>query len=163
TRSSTMELLLNSTLTDLEIILGKFLGALGLYLVMILITFFYIGILFVYGTPSAKPVLANAIGLLLYGGALLALGMWFSTLTKNQIIAGSIGLAAFLLLYVLDWVTEYSGSQVGRVLSYMALTTHFDNFAKGVIDTGDVVYYASVIAVGLFFTARSMEALKGKP
>src|SRR6266702_3151113 len=98
-RSGTMELLLTSPLTDLEIILGKFLGALGLYLVLILITFFYIGILFVYGSPSAKPVLANVIGLLLYGGALLALGMWFSTLTKNQIIAGSISLVVFLLLY----------------------------------------------------------------
>jgi len=162
-RSGTMELLLTSPLTDLQIILGKFLGALALYAVLVGITFLYIGLLFVHGNPHARPLLANVAGLLLYGGALLALGMWFSTLTKNQIVAGSIGLAVFLLLYVLDWVTEYSGSQVGRVLSYMALTTHFDNFAKGVIDTGDVVYYASVIAVGLFFTARSMEALKGKP
>src|SRR5437773_7679563 len=62
-RSGTMELLLTSPLTDLEIILGKFLGALGLYLVLILITFLYIGILFVYGTPSVKPVVANAVGL----------------------------------------------------------------------------------------------------
>src|SRR5438552_7527585 len=162
-RSGTMELLLTSPLTDLQIILGKFLGALALYAVLVGITFLYIGLLFVHGNPHARPLLANVAGLLLYGGALLALGMWFSTLTKNQIVAGSIGLAVFLLLYVLDWVTEYSGSQVGRVLSYMALTTHFDTFAKGVIDTGDVVYYASVIAVGLFFTARSMEALKGKP
>jgi ABC-2 type transport system permease protein len=108
-------------------------------------------------------VLANALGLLLYGAALLALGMWFSTFTKNQIVAGSIGMAAFLLLYVLDWITEYSSGTAGRVFSYMALTTHFDNFAKGVIDLSDVVFYVSVVALGIFLTARSVEALKGRP
>jgi gliding motility-associated transport system permease protein len=162
-RSGTMELLLTSPLTDLEIILGKFLGALALYAVLMLITFAYIGVLFLYGNPNGKPVLANALGLLLYGAALLALGMWFSTFTKNQIIAGSVGLAVFLLLYVLDWITEYSSGAVGRVLSYMALTTHFDNFAKGVIDLSDVVFYLSVTGLGIFLTARSVEALKGRP
>ena len=162
-RSGTMELLLTSPLTDLEIILGKFLGALGLYLVLILITFFYIGILFVYGTPSAKPVVANVLGLLLYGGALLALGMWFSTLTKNQIIAGSISLVVFLLLYILDWVTEYQSSTTRDVIAHMGLRTHFDSFAKGVLDLKDVVFYVSVITLGIFLTARSVEALKGRP
>src|SRR5438445_922247 len=80
-RSGTMELLLTSPVTDLEIIFGKFLGALALYSVLVLITFLYISILFVYGNPNARPLLANALGLLLYGSALLALGMWFSTLT----------------------------------------------------------------------------------
>ncbi|PYV04590.1 MAG: ABC transporter [Acidobacteria bacterium] len=160
-RSGTMELLLTSPVTDLEIIFGKFLGALALYSVLVLITFLYISILFVYGNPNARPLLANALGLLLYGSALLALGMWFSTLTRNQIVAGSIGLAVFLLLYVLDWITEYSSSVVGRIASYMALTTHFDNFAKGVIDLKDVVFYLSVIVLGIFLTARSVEALKG--
>ncbi len=162
-RSGTMELLLTSPLTDLEIILGKFLGALALFAILVIMTFLYIGVLFLYGNPNGKPVLANALGLLLYGGALLALGMWFSTFTKNQIIAGSIGMAAFLMLYVLDWVTEYSSSSTGKVLSYLALTTHFNNFAKGVIDLSDVVFYLSVIVLGIFLTARSVEALKGRP
>jgi ABC-2 type transport system permease protein len=162
-RSGTMELLLTSPLTDFQIIVGKFLGAAALYAVLVAITFAYVGVLFLYGNPNGKPLLANVAGLLLYGGALLALGMWFSTFTKNQIVAGSVGLAVFLLLYVLDWVTEYSSGAVGKVLSYMALTTHFDNFAKGVIDLGDVIYYLSVISLGVFLTARSMEVLKGKP
>lgn len=162
-RSGTIELLLTSPLTDLDIILGKFLGALALFAILVLITFLYFGALFIYGNPNARPLLANALGLVLYGSALLGLGMWFSTLTRNQIIAGSIGLAAFLLLYVLDWMTEFSSSAAGRVASYMALTTHFDNFAKGVIDLKDVVFYLSVIVLGIFLTARSVEALKGRP
>jgi gliding motility-associated transport system permease protein len=161
-RSGTMELLLTSPLTDSEIILGKFLGALALYAVLVVITFAYFGVLFVYGNPNAKPLVANALGLLLYGSALLALGMWFSTMTKNQIVAGSIGLAVFLLLYVLDWITEFSTGVVGKVASYMALTTHFDSFAKGVIDLKDVVYYVSVVVLGIFLTTRSVEALKGR-
>lgn len=162
-RSGTMELLLTSPLTDFEIILGKFLGALALYAVLILITFLYVGLLFIYGNPSAKPLIANALGLLLYGGALLALGMWFSTFTKNQIIAGAVGMVVFLLLYVLDWGTEFSSSGAAKVLSYIALNVHFDNFAKGVIDLSDVVFYVSVIGLGIFLTTRSVDALKGRP
>ena len=161
-RSGTIELLLTSPLTDLQIILGKFLGALALYAVLIAVTFFYIGILFVYGNPNAKPLLAQILGLLVYGAALLALGMWFSTFTKNQIVAGVIAFAVFLLLFVLDWVTAYSTGTAGRVISYMSLTTHFDNFAKGVIDLSDVVFYFSVTFMGIFLTARSVEALKGR-
>jgi ABC-2 type transport system permease protein len=162
-RSGTIELLLTSPLTDLQIILGKFLGALALYTVLMLLGFLYIGLLFLYGNPNAKPLLGDALGLFLFGGALLSLGMWISTFTKNQIIAGVVAFALFLLLYVFDWVNAYSSSTAGRVMSYMALTTHFDNFAKGVIDSSDVVYYLSVIVMGIFLTARSVEALKGKP
>jgi ABC-2 type transport system permease protein len=162
-RSGTIELLLTSPLTDLQIILGKFLGALALYTVLMLLGFLYIGLLFLYGNPNAKPLLGDALGLFLFGGALLSLGMWISTFTRNQIIAGVVAFALFLLLYVFDWVNAYSSSTAGRVMSYMALTTHFDNFAKGVIDSSDVVYYLSVIVMGIFLTARSVEALKGKP
>ncbi|MBZ5671703.1 MAG: ABC transporter permease subunit [Acidobacteriia bacterium] len=162
-RSGTIELLLTSPLTDLEIILGKFLGSLVLFAILEALTFIYFVVLFLYGNPNPKPLIANALGLLLYGAALLALGMWISTFTKNQIIAGAVGLAAFLLLYLLDWVTAYSNSTAGQVMSYLALTTHFDNFSKGVIQLSDVVYYLSVVLLGIFLTARSMEALKGRP
>jgi ABC-2 type transport system permease protein len=162
-RSGTIELLLTSPLTDLQIILGKFLGALTLFVVLEAITFAYFAVLFIYGNPNGKPLLAAALGFLLYGAALLALGMWFSTFTKNQIIAGAVALAAFLLLFLLDWVTAYASGPVARLTSYLALTTHFDNFSKGVINLSDLVYYLSVVIFGIFMTARSVEALKGRP
>jgi ABC-2 type transport system permease protein len=162
-RSGTIELLLTSPLTDMDIILGKFFGAVALFAVLEAISFLYFAVLFIYGNPSARPLIAGALGYLLYGSALLALGMWFSTFTKNQIIAGSVSLAVFLLLFLLDWVSAYSTGTVGRVASYLALTTHFDNFSKGVINLGDLVYYLSVITFGIFMTARSVEALKGRP
>ena len=72
-------------------------------------------------------------------------------------------MAVFLLLYLLDWVSAYSQTTTGQVTSYIALTTHFDNFSKGVIQLSDVVYYLSVVMLGIFLTARSVEALKGRP
>ena len=74
-----------------------------------------------------------------------------------------LALAAFLLLYVLDWVTAYSTGRVSEVISYMSLTKHFDSFSKGVVDLSDLVYYLSVIVLGIFLTSRSVEALKGRP
>jgi ABC-2 type transport system permease protein len=127
------------------------------------ITFLYFSVLFVYGNPNAKPLLAGGLGFLLFGASLLALDTWFSTFTKNQIIAGALALAVNLLLFLLDWVTAYSTGTVGRVMGYLALTTHFDNFSKGVINLGDLTYYLSVIVFGIFMTARSVDALKGRP
>jgi ABC-2 type transport system permease protein len=160
-RSGTIELLLTSPLTDMQIILGKFLGALALFSVLLVLTFGYIGILFIYGNPNLRPVLCGALGLFLYGAGLLALGMWISTFTKNQIIAGTVSLVVFLLLYVLDWPQAFSTGTVAQVLAYMAFSRHLDNFAKGVIDLSDLVYYLSVITLGVFMTARSVDALKG--
>jgi ABC-2 type transport system permease protein len=162
-RTGTIELLLTSPLTDLEIILGKFLGALTLYGILVAWTFLYVGVLFIYGNPSAKPLLANAVGLLLYGAALLALGMWFSTFTRNQIIAGVVSMVAFLVLYIFNWPSMFMDNKVVQIMASMAITTHIENFSKGVIQLSDVVYYLSVVILGIFLTARSVEALKGRP
>jgi ABC-2 type transport system permease protein len=162
-RSGTIELLLTSPVTDLEIILGKFLGALALYGILVAITFLYIGVLFIYGNPSAKPLLSNAAGMLLYGAALLALGMWISTFTRNQIIAGVVSMVAFLVLYIFNWPSMFMDNKVVQIMASMAITTHIENFSKGVIQLSDVVYYLSVVMLGIFLTARSVEALKGRP
>ncbi|HET7841279.1 MAG TPA: ABC transporter permease [Terriglobia bacterium] len=162
-KSGTIELLLTSPLTDLEIILGKYLGALALYVALLILTFLYLGLLFVYGNPDAKPLIANALGLLLYGGSLLALGMWVSTFTRNQIIAGVVTMVLFIMLFVLNWPEQITSNAITQVLSYLSLGSHLENFAKGVIDLKDTVYYVSAIALGLFLTARSVDALKGRP
>jgi len=162
-RSGTLELLLTSPLTDLEIILGKFLGALGLYASLVLLTFLYIGLLFIYGNPEAKPLISSALGFLLYGAALLSIGMWISTFTRNQIIAGVVTMVVLLLLYVLVWVRDYASGTIGQTIASLSFSDHTDNFAKGVIDVKDLAYYVSVIVLGVFLTARSVDALKGRP
>jgi ABC-2 type transport system permease protein len=159
-RTGTIELLLTSPIRDMNIILGKWLGAMALYASMLFISALSMSLLFVYGKPDWKPIVVGYLGLLLQGGALLAIGTFVSNCTKNQIVAGVAGFAICLMLWILDWLSSFGTSWVERLLSYLSVLQHFDSFAKGVLDTKDIVYYASVIFVGLFLTARSMEALR---
>jgi ABC-2 type transport system permease protein len=157
-RSGTIELLLTSPLTDWQIILGKFLGALGLYAVMLGVTLVHMAILFVFGNPEWKPIATGYLGLLLMGGSFLSLGLFISSLTKNQIVAGMITFSVFLLLWVINWVSTFVGPTMQTVLNYLSITEHFDDFAKGIIDTKHVVYYLSFIAAGLFLTMKSVDS-----
>jgi ABC-2 type transport system permease protein len=157
-RSGTIELLLTSPLTDWQIILGKFLGALGLYAVMLAVTLVHVAILFAFGTPEWKPIATGYLGLLLMGGSFLSLGLFLSSLTKNQIVAGMITFSVFLLLWVINWVSTFVGPTAQTVLNYLSITEHFDDFAKGIIDTKHVVYYLSFIAAGLFLTMKSVDS-----
>jgi len=156
-RSGTIELLLTSPVTDAEIILGKFLGALGLYVVMLAVTLVYMAILFIYGNPEWKPLLAAYLGLLLMGGAFIALGLMISSTTNNQIVAGVISFVVFLLLWIVGWFGDSAGPWMGPLTSWLSITEHFDDFSKGIIDTKHVLYYVSLITFGLFLTAKSVD------
>ncbi len=157
-RSGTIELLLTSPVTDLQIIIGKFLGALGLYVAMLLVTVLYVGILFVYGNPEWRPLIAAYLGLLLMGGAFLSLGLLISSTTNNQIVAGIVSFVVFLLLWIIGWFAESAGPVVGDVTRYLSITEHFDDFSKGIIDTKHVIYYLSLITFGLFLTSKSVDS-----
>ncbi|HSB17558.1 MAG TPA: ABC transporter permease [Bryobacteraceae bacterium] len=159
-RSGTIELLMTSPIRDVEIILGKWLAALTLYASILGLSMINVAVLFLYGKPDWKPILVGYLGLLLQGGCLLAVGTFISTLTRNQIIAAGATFAACLLLWILDWVSAYETAAWAKVLSYMSVVTHFEPFSKGVLDTKDVIFYLSVMFLGLFLTARSMESLR---
>jgi ABC-2 type transport system permease protein len=157
-RSGTIELLLTSPITDVQIILGKFLGAMLLYGAMLAVTLIHIGILFMFGDPEWKPIATGYLGLLLMGGCFLSLGLFISSLTKNQIVAAMATFAVFLMLWVISWISTFVGPTTQTVLQYLSLTEHFDDFAKGIIDTKHVIYYLSFMAFGLFLTAKSVDS-----
>ena len=159
-RSGTIELLATSPVRDTEVIIGKWLAAVALYGCMLLFTALNFAFLFRYGNPDWKPLLIGYLGLLLQAGGLLAIGAFISTLTKNQIIAGAATFGVCLLLWILEWVSGYETATWARVLSYMSVITHFESFAKGVLDIKDAIFYVTVIFLGLFFTTRSMESLR---
>jgi len=159
-RTGTIELLTTSPIKDSEIIVGKWLAALLMFAFMLLSTMLDFVFLFKYGNPDWKPLVIGYLGLLLQAGGLLAIGTFISSLTRNQIIAGALTFGACLMLWVLGWVSQYENSTWAQVLSYMSVITHFESFAKGVVDTKDVIFDATVIFLGLFFTARSMESLR---
>ncbi|PYT31775.1 MAG: ABC transporter [Acidobacteria bacterium] len=159
-RAGTIELLMTSPVRDLEIVLGKWLAALVLYASILAVSGINIAVLYAFGRPDLKPILVGFLGLLLQGGCLLAIGIFISTLTKNQIIAGGATFAVCLMLWVLDWVSAYDQSAWAKVISYLSVVTHFEPFSKGVIDTKDIIFYLSMIFFGLFLTTRSVESLR---
>ena len=159
-RSGTIELLVTTPVRDLEIIVGKWMAAMSLYCCMLLFTVVHFLFLFKYGNPDWKPMAIAYLGLLLEAGVMLAIGEFISSITKNQIIAGASTFAVLILLWVLGWVSSYESATWATVLSYMSLTTHSESFMRGVIDSKDAIFYVTVIFLGLFFTARSLDSLR---
>jgi ABC-2 type transport system permease protein len=156
-RSGTIELLLTSPVTDFQIIMGKFLGAVALYVIMLAVTVVHLGLLFIYGNPEWKPIFTAYIGLLLLGSCFISLGLLISSLTKNQIVAGMVTFAVFLMLWVITWIGSFSGPTVDKLAQYLSIIDHYDDFGKGVLDTTHVIYYLSFITFGLFLTAKSVD------
>jgi ABC-2 type transport system permease protein len=152
-----MELLLTAPLTDLQIILGKFLGAMGLFVSMLALSLVHMGVVFWKGNPEVMPVVTTYLGLILMGGCFVSLGLLISSLTKNQIVAGMATFGVFLMLWVINWISSFTGPSIQAVLNYLSITDHLDDFTKGIIDTKHVVYYVSFITFGLFLTARSVD------
>ena len=159
-RSGTIELLMTSPVRDIEVILGKWLAAVVLYALTLALSAVNLTFLFAYGKPDWKPILIGYVGLLLQGGALLAVGTFFSTLTRNQIIAGVSSFCVFLCLWIIGWFTEFDSTPATKVLGYLSVVTHLEPFTKGLLDVKEVVYFLSAIFLGLFLTARSTESLR---
>jgi ABC-2 type transport system permease protein len=157
-RSGTIELLLTSPVTDFQIIMGKFFGAIALYAVMLVVTSLHLALLFIYGNPEWKPIATNYLGLLLLGGCFISLGLLISSLTKNQIVAGMVTFGVFLMLWVITWIGSFSGPTIDKLTQYLSIIDHYDDFGKGVLDTAHVIYYLSFITFGLFLTAKSVDS-----
>jgi ABC-2 type transport system permease protein len=156
-RSGTIELLLTSPLTDLEIVLGKFLGATGLYLALLGVTLAYVAVLFLFGDPEWLPVATGYLGLFLLGSCFISMGLFISSTTKNQMVAGAATFVMALMFWVINWRAESAGPTLGAILSYLSITEHFDDFGKGVLDTTHIVFYLSFIAFGLYLTLKSVD------
>lgn len=159
-RSGTIELLMTSPLNDWEIVLGKWAGAMAMYLCILAISAINVGMLWFWGRPDLRPILTGYLGLILQGGTILAIGTFISSTTKNQIIAGGATFAVCLLLWVLSWVTSYNEAPWAAAIAYCSILTHFEPFSRGIIDTKDLVFYLTAIFLGLFMTARSLDSLR---
>ena len=161
-RSGTIELLLTYPVRDGAVLIGKYLAALAVYVVMLALTLLYPAIVFYFVRLEWGPLLTGYLGLLLMGATFLAVGIFASSLTENQIVASVTTFGVLLILWVIGWSAEYVGGAWGRVLSHLSLLDHFDTFARGVLDTKDVIYYVDVTIVALFLTLRSLEARRWK-
>ena len=157
-RSGSAELLFTYPLTDWAVIAGKFSAALLVYLILLAFTVSYsLG----FGTVMRLDWGAlgtGYLGLTLLGAACLSLGLFASSLTENQIVAGVIAFALLLLFWIIGWTQELGGGDLGLLVKQLSLLGHYENFTRGVIDTRDLVYCLSFIYFFLFLTKRQLES-----
>jgi ABC-2 type transport system permease protein len=159
-KSGTFELLVTKPVTDLEIVLGKFLAGVALMAAALLPTLIYLVTLMIVGSPDLGPVAGGYIGLLLMGSAYVAIGVFASSLTENQIVAFISGFLIVLALFLADKVLVYMPSAVASVLEYLSIDYHFGNLARGVIDSRDIVYFVSLLGTSLMLATTSLERRK---
>jgi gliding motility-associated transport system permease protein len=158
-RTGTLELLLTAPVKDWAVVLGKFLAALVLYAVMIGLMLFYPVLLVVFrGNPDWGPIWSGFLGLLLFGMVFLAVGLFASALTSNQIVSAVIAFILLLLLYIISNASGLVSSNLSDFVNQLSVSNHFDPFSRGIIDLKDVIYFVSFAALVLFLTVEVVEA-----
>ena len=158
-RMGTLEMLLTSPVDDWQVVVGKYLGSLILFAVMLLApTLLYVVFLVAFGQPDFGPIFSGYLGVLLLGGAFLAVGVFASSLTQNQVVAGFLGIVILLLMWIADAMSQIAGGgAVGNALSYLSITQHYNDFLSGTIATQNIIYPLSVIAVSLFIATQILQ------
>jgi ABC-2 type transport system permease protein len=153
----TWELLLTAPVREYEIVLGKFFSSLFVLAGMLILTLYFPILLMIFGDPDTGPILTSYLGLILLGSASLAIGIFTSSLTANQIVSAVIAVGILYGLWFLGIISNLIPEPASDILSYFSLSYHFPNFIRGVVDTRDIIYYISVTAVFLFLSVRSIE------
>ncbi len=153
----TIELLLTSPVRDWEVVLGKFVASLVFFIGTLSLTLYYVILLYAFGDPDSGPIWSGYLGLILYGATALSIGLLTSSLTNNQIVSLVVGLGILLILTLIEQAAGLLDGTWATVLSQIGLTTHLDDFYRGVIDTTHIVYYITFTMVFLFLNVRSLE------
>lgn len=159
-KAGTLELLTTRPVRDSEIILGKFLAAWALLATALLPTLVYVAILASLGPLDLGPVLSGYLGLLLMGGVYIGIGLFASSLTENQIVAFIIGFLMVLAFFLIDKVLIYMPEGLTSTLEYLGVDYHFSNIARGVVDSRDIIYFASLLGLSLLMATISLQRRK---
>ena len=159
-KSGTLELLTTKPVRDVEIVMGKFLAAWTLLAATLAPTLVYLVTLMVLGTPDLGPVVTGYLGLMLTGGVYIAIGLFASSLTENQIVAFLIGMVIILAFFLADKVLLYMPAAIAPAVEYLGIDYHFSNIARGVIDSRDIIYFGSVLGFALMTATASLERRK---
>lgn len=156
-RQGTIELLFTYPVRDWEVLLGKFFATVGVYLFMIVPTLVYVWMVVGLAKVEMGSVVTGYLGMVLTGMAMLATGVFISTLTSNQVIAAVVTYSVLLMFWILGVVEDFVPTTVGVVVNQISLFAHIEPFAQGIIDSRDVIYYILWIGVFLFLASLSME------
>jgi ABC-2 type transport system permease protein len=157
-RTGTIELLITMPVTEAQVILGKFLGVLGLYAVILVLTLSYPISVSTLGSLDWGPVWSGYLGLLLQGSAVLAIGLMASSWTDNQLIALFVALTLSVFFWVLDKFLALLPTNAASALEWLSFDYHFQSMARGVVDLRDLVFFLSVAAFALALAFRALES-----
>lgn len=161
-RQGTLEILLTTPVSEGVLVLGKYLASVALFGVLLLGVALQIGILFVFGSPEWPQVITGFVGLFLTGAAYLALGLFLSAVTQNQVVAAAASFALFLSLWLFHWLGSVTQGNLSEFLTYISFAGHFQTFGQGVLDSSDVVFYLSLIALGVYAAMQAVVATRWK-
>ncbi len=158
-KSHTIELLLTSPVSPVEIIAGKFLACFVLYLALIVLTLQYPMILSAYSTEfDMGPVYSGYIGLILLGAAFISMGLFASTLTENQIIAAMISFGGLILFWIFGWAKHIFDNLFGELLGSLSIFDRYAEFLRGIVDSGNVIFFLVFTLTWLFLATRVLES-----
>jgi ABC-2 type transport system permease protein len=152
----TMEVLLTSPITETQIVFAKFAASMSLIVLMLILSAAYPAVLAIYGDPDWGPIFSGYLGLVLFGGALVGVGLLTSALTNNQIIAALLSLSIFLLLWIIDEYGHLVPDPFDELLVNLSLSVHFKPFATGSMYLTDVAYFLSATMLSLFLSVRAL-------
>jgi ABC-2 type transport system permease protein len=158
-RSGTIETLMTAPVTDTQVILGKFLGVMVFYVVLLALTGVFLALLYAYGQPDGGIVVMGYLGMVLLGAAFISVTVFASTLTSYQIVARILAVAILGAMTGLMQLLVASGVEpLNYIAARMNVLTYFRDFAKGVFDTRAVVFFLSVTAAFLFLSVKTLES-----
>lgn len=157
-KAGTFELLLSYPITDLEVLLGKFFACLGILAVMLGFSTVFPGLVMAFGEPEIGPIITGYLGLLLLGASFISFGIFASSLTENQIVAATISFGVLFLFWMLNMSASFVGPGLADFINYISITHHLEAFAKGVVDSEDIIYYLMLNFLFLFLTLRMLES-----
>jgi gliding motility-associated transport system permease protein len=157
-RLGTVELLLTNPVRDVEVVLGKFLGVMGFILVMLAMTLYFPALLFIFGAPDPGPIATGYLGVVLQAAAFAAIGLAASSTTENQIVAAFVAFSVSLVLWLSESVSQFVGAPISAAMKFLSITSHFQDFSRGVIDTSHLIFFLSVVAAALFLTYLSLQS-----
>jgi len=166
-RTGTMEVLMTSPVRDWEVVIGKYIGALIFWASMVAVTFVYPLILALVSRPTAGPdfgpIVSGYLGLFLMGAAFLAIGVFTSSLSGNQVIAYIVGFIVLLTLWIIGFLTQIlPAGPIANTITALSVTNHFEDFGKGVVDVSNILFYLSMVAAALFATVQVLELRRAR-
>ena len=162
--TGTIETLMTAPINETEVVLGKFLGSLAFFFVLLVPTLLYVLLLRLYAHPDMGPILAGYLGLLLVGGLFIAISLFCSSLTKSQVVAAVTAAAVLLLTTIVPWYASSRATLTGfwRGAANQGVLTRYADFSKGMIGTGNLIFFVVVTGVFLFLTVKVLESRRWK-